>query len=364
MASALEHVAWETCLIDPRPDRVLESYARRKVGMPVPSLRYFVSVPWLARAVVDLHPELGLLMHLDQTVADVLSLVVSQENSCRFCYAVMRALLRAQGMSDARIERMEQHLSRANDLAPRTVAAIAFGRSQSRGGPAGARDARQALRRAGIGDDEMKEIGFVVATADFLNRVYTIPAIPARPLERMPDQLHMRLLRPLINHILQKHRFRGQATPLERVPPYPYGALVKAYAGSPIASALGKTIEEMWASPLLTRRCKLLMLAIVARGLGCDPCALEVAEALQREGLHEPVLTQVLTHLDAPELDAQERLLVRFARETIWYEPAALQRRARALSAHVTGPQFLEAVGVTSLANGLCRLGAMVLDHP
>ena len=31
-------------------------------------------------------------------------------------------------------------------------------------------------------------------------------------------------------------------------------------------------------------------------------CAFEVSEALQREGLHEPTLTQVLTHLDAPDL--------------------------------------------------------------
>jgi alkylhydroperoxidase family enzyme len=364
MASALEHVSWETCLVEPHPDRVLESYARRRMGVPVPSLRYFASVPWLARAVVDLHPELGLLMHLEQTVADALTLIVSQENSCRFCYAVMRMMLRAQGMSDARIERVEQHLSRANDLAPRTAASIAFGRSQSRVGPGGARDARQALRAAGIGEDEMREIAFVVASTDFLNRVHTIPAIPSRPLERMPDQLHVRLLRPLINHILQKHRFRGQATPLERAPFYPYARLVSAYAGSPIAPALGQTIEEMWASPVLSRRCKLLMLAVIARGLGCEVCALEIGEAVQREGLDTPALAQILTHLDAPELDDIERLLVRFARETIWYEPASLQRRARTLSAQLTGPQLIEAAGVASLANGLCRLGAMVLEHP
>ena len=81
MASALNHVAWEACLLDPRRDRALESYARRKMGMPVPSIRYFTSVPWLARALIDLHPEYGLLMHLDQHTADVLTLVVSQENS-------------------------------------------------------------------------------------------------------------------------------------------------------------------------------------------------------------------------------------------------------------------------------------------
>ena len=111
MVSALEHVAWEPCLVDPHPDRALDSYARRKFGIPVPSIRYFASVPWLARALVDLHPEFGLLIHLDPNVADLLILIVSQENSCRFCYAAQRALLWGQGMSEARIQRVEQELS-------------------------------------------------------------------------------------------------------------------------------------------------------------------------------------------------------------------------------------------------------------
>jgi AhpD family alkylhydroperoxidase len=363
MSGALLNVAWEPCLVEPRPDRALESYARRKQGIPNPVIAYFAPVPWMARALVDLHPEYGLLMHLDQTVADLVVLVVSQENSCRFCYAAVRALLWAQGMSRARIERMEQNLARA-ELPPRTMAAVAFGRSQSRSGPPGAQAAREALLRAGFGADEMKEIAFAAAATDFSNRAHTIPAIPARPIERIPEQLHLRLLRPLIGRIIRKHRRRGQATALDPVPSYPYARVVKAYAGSPIAPTLGRTLEAMWASPLLTRRCKLLMLAVVARGLACEVCAPDVAEALRTEGLEEATLARILTHLDAPELDPVERLLVPFARETIWYEPALVQRRARTLRDRLDGAPFLEAIGVASLANGLCRLGAMVVDSP
>jgi AhpD family alkylhydroperoxidase len=362
MSAGLQHVAWESCLVEPSPDRALQSYARRKLGFPNPTISYFAPVPWMARAVVDLHPEYGLLMHLDQSVADLVVLVVSQENSCRFCYAAVRALLWAQGMSWARIERMEQDLARA-DLPQRTMAAVAFGRSQSRRGPAAARAAREALRGAGLGVDEMKEIAFAAAVTDFNNRAYTIPAIPAYPIERIPDQLHMRLLRPLLGRIIQKHRHRGRATAPDPVPSYAYARLVKSYAGSPIGSTLGRTLAEMWASPHLTRRCKLLMFAVIARGLGCQVCALEVSQALETEGLKKSALAQVLSHLDAPELDAIERLLVPFARETIWYEPAVLQRRARTLRDRLSSPQLLEAIGVASLANGLCRMGAMVLDH-
>src|SRR5215831_12122981 len=124
MPRVLDHVAWEACLVEPHPDHGLEAYARRKIGIPLPSIRYFAPVPWLARAVIDLHPEYGLLVHLDLKVADLLTLVVSQENSCRFCYAVQRALLWGLGMSEARIRRVEQDLSAG--LEPRTAAAIAF----------------------------------------------------------------------------------------------------------------------------------------------------------------------------------------------------------------------------------------------
>jgi alkylhydroperoxidase family enzyme len=363
MASALEHVAWEPCWIEPRPDRALEAYARRKQGVPNPAIPYFSSVPWLARGLVDLHPEHGLLMQVDHHVMDLVGLVVSQENSCRFCYAAVRAMLWAQGMSTERIEGVERDQARA-DLPPRAAAAIAFGRSQSRSGPAGARAARDALGLAGLGTDEMKELAFVVAFLDFSNRAHTIPAIPTRPVERIPDQLLMRLIRPLVNRMLMKSRYRGQAASLDRVPSYPYVRLVRAYQGSPIAPALGRTLEEMWASPHLTRRCKLLMLAVVARGLACEVCAPEIGEALRREGMKESTIAQVLTHLDAPELDPVERLLIPFARDTIWYEPAVVQRRARALRDRLTGPQLLEGIGVASLANGLCRMGAMVLEHP
>jgi alkylhydroperoxidase family enzyme len=172
----------------------------------------------------------------------------------------------------------------------------------------------------------------------------------------------MRLIRPLLGRIIKKHRYRGQATALDPVPSYAYARLVKSYAGSPMGSALGRTLAEMWASPHLTRRCKLLMIAVIARGLGCELCAPEVSEALESEGLKKSALAQILAHLDAPELDAIERLLVPFARETIWYEPAVLQRHARTLRDRLSAPQFLEAIGVASLANGLCRMGAMVLD--
>ena len=359
MAHALSNVGWEDCLLEARRDRAIEAFARETQGIPNPNVAYFVSVPWLARAFIELHPEYGLLQRLDHEVADLVSMIVSQENSCRICYSAVRMLLWARGMSRERIDRMEQDLARG-DLPPRTRAAISFGRLQSRTGPPAASSACETLRSAGVDDDELKEIAYAVAITDFSNRVSTISALPTLPLERMPEQWHIRLLRPIMGKILRGHRQRGQPTPLAREPDFPYAHVVRAYSGSPIAPTLARTLEGMWASDMLTRRCKLLMLAVIARGLSCSDCAAEVAPALAAQGLEGAALDAVLNHLDGPELDDTERLLVPFARETIWYEPARIQRRARALKEHLAEPQLVEAIGVAALGNGLCRMGAIL----
>ena len=74
MNNVLQQVEWESPLVEPFPDPALQSYVRRRWGVPNPMITYFASVPWMARAVIDLHPEYGLLMHLDQAVADIVVL--------------------------------------------------------------------------------------------------------------------------------------------------------------------------------------------------------------------------------------------------------------------------------------------------
>lgn len=362
MDNALSHVGWEASLVTPGHDRAMETYARRRLGMPHASVRYFLDAPWVARAVVDLHAEYGLLLELDQHTADLIGLVVSQENSCRFCYAAVRSTLWLQGMDIERIRRVEQNLAGV-ELTPRMRAAIDYARAQSRSGPAGAHAAWQQLRAAGFGVLEAKEVAFTVAITDFSNRVHTMVAVPSLPLERLPEQPVMRLMRPLVDWVLSRRRARGRPVAGPPVDPsLPYGQLIAAFAGSPIASALQRTLGEMWDTPQLSRRCKLLMFAVISRGLPCRVCELQLADALRRQGLSAATIERVLGQLDAPELDATERLLLPFVRETLWYEPAALQRRTRALREALSAAQLIEAIGVAAMANALCRMTSVVLD--
>ncbi len=71
-------------------------------------------------------------------------------------------------------------------------------------------------------------------------------------------------------------------------------------------------------------------------------------------------IDRILDHLASPILDEVESLIVPFARETVWYQPARLQGRAGDLKAKLTEAQFVDFIAVAALANATCRLGAIM----
>lgn len=351
-------------MLPPRRDAALETFVKRETGGASPATPYLAACPWVVRAMVRLSFDRGLLVRLELQLAELITLVVSQEHSCRFCYAVSRAMLRIHGMSEARVEALEGRLSRS-DFTPRENAALAFARRMSRSAPVvGARD-RQSLRDAGFSSEEIREIAYVVAYGAFANRVATIPAIPPYGLETMPDRWLVRLMRPLIAKTLAAHTGPGAAIPVGATSAQgPHAALIRAFDGSPIAPALAQALAEAWASPILTRRCKALLFAVVAQALECRISAAAIGPALANEGFSSGEIARLLSHLDAPQLTPVERDLLGFARETVWYQPARIQRRARALRDQLSDEQLTEAVGVLALANALCRLAAAVVEVP
>jgi alkylhydroperoxidase family enzyme len=116
----------------------------------------------------------------------------------------------------------------------------------------------------------------------------------------------------------------------------------------------------MWNSPLLPKRTKALVIAVVARALGCPMLEKELTELLVTEGLKSEQIAEVLAHLTSSALDPVERIAIPFARETVWYEPAQIQRRGREVMKELSREQFVELVAVASIANMVCRLGIVV----
>ena len=101
-------------------------------------------------------------------------------------------------------------------------------------------------------------------------------------------------------------------------------------------------------------------MAVVARALGCPLTEREVTETLLEEGLQREQVAEILAHLTSPVLDPKEKLIVSFARETVWYEPARVQQFGRNAMRTLSREEFIELVAVTAMANMICRLGAVV----
>ena len=102
-----------------------------------------------------------------------------------------------------------------------------------------------------------------------------------------------------------------------------------------------------------------MLLAVVARALASERCELEARDLLIGQGLSVAEIDQILTHLSSPILSELETLLVPLARETVWYQPAQIQRRCAQVQASITNEQFLDFCGAVSLFNALCRLGVL-----
>src|SRR5712692_1366780 len=363
MASPLLNVSWDQCLLEPAPDRQAEAALRRETGAAPGWIRYFLSCPWLPRAAIRLGIDNGLLVDVDFPTVDLIALVVSQENSCRYCYAVTRMALRVLGMSEERMQQLEQRLA-SGELEPKGAAAVNFGRRMTRATPLVTPQDLEPLRAAGYSNAEIREIAFTVACIAFFNRISTIPALPPHSWEQLADRWFMRLFRPLFARTVRGWRKRAQPVSFARPPEGPFAGLLLQFEGSPIGPVLDSALDELWASPILSRRSTALMFAVVGHGLGSQGSRDEVARILEAEGLAPADAEQILAHLGGPGLNADEGALLAFARDTIWYEPIQIQRRARELRERLSAAQFVEAVGVAALANSLCRLCAALSRRP
>ena len=358
--SGLQHLEWERPAVEPHRDLRTELRMLRKLGFVPGAIAYYTLCPWVVRSTEAFELSHYGLAYTEFDFADTIGLVVSQDNSCRFCYAASRAVLRFMGYSEERIRRLEENLVGA-ELDRREHLALDFARRVSRANPIPAPAEQEPLRAAGFDLDEIREIAYVAAVNVYYNRLSTLTAVPPESVERLGEEGFSKVMRPLIGWYLRTRRRRGRLAPLtveERRGPY--SSAVLALDGLPAAKVLRGVIDDAWRSPLLPRRKKALIMAVVARGLDCAEVERDAQVELDAEGLDAETVDQILTHLGSSRLQPGEATIVRVARESIWYRPAEIQRQARALREQLSEGQFLEFVGIAALANMICRVHAVV----
>jgi alkylhydroperoxidase family enzyme len=361
MAGALADVEWDACVLEPRRDRDLEAYVRRGFGTVPSSVAYFTAAPWIVHSMTELSPFGSPLLHVDSVLADLVGLVVSQDNSCRYCFGIQRLMLRVHGLPESRYKQLEQGYLDA-EIDPHAKSALDFARRLSRAAPLSAATDTAALRAAGWSTEGIRELAFHAVYNVYMNRLMTIAAIPYAPVEGLADSWVTRLASPMIRVMMHRRERRALAH-AQYLPPErargPFSYLVGALDGLPSARVLRETLDAAFASTLLPKRAKSLVFAVIARGLDDAAAARESSDLLAEAGLAPERAESVLTHLGSSELDAVENALVPFARGTIRGRPMQIQQRTRTLRESLSREQLVEAIGVAALANAVTRLSVV-----
>lgn len=354
IAAAME---WGECWLQPsEPTPELIAEVKRATGGIVPTWAHrLASAPWVVRAFARTNE--AELAYMPPVLWGLIAFVVSQDNSCRYCYGATRAILKIVGYSDDVIDRLERDVSLA-EISPANLAALRFARRLSQANPRPTPHDVAALVGAGFSRAAVAEITYTAGVLCFHNRLSTLFALPTEAFTRWVDNPLMRLVRPFLARKFRVKPRAAVAPPAPNDPPF--DALISALEGSPSAHTLRRTIDEALASSILPRRTKLLMFAVIARTLGCPRTEADARRGLGDEGLTTSDVDQILANLGAPTLDPREQLLVPFARETVRYRNVAIQERTRALAERLRIEEVVEAVGIASLANTVGRVSVIL----
>jgi AhpD family alkylhydroperoxidase len=356
--TALHEIEWVTPLIEPSRDSGAEALMRKKYGFVMDSVAFYGRSPWIVRSQMHFDIRRDVLVHIEVDLAEIIGLVVSQDNSCRFCFAAWRALLRFQGYSQSRIERLEENFAAA--LSPSDRMAVEFARRVSRANPVPSRTEWEPLEAAGIAPGAIKELAFLAALNVYYNRLATLLAVPTASVEEAGKNARHSWIRQALSWCARLGHRRGRAAPLpaERRTG-PFSSVVVALDGLPVALALREVIDDAWNSSVLPLRTKAFVFAVVARGLGSDWAERHARAMLLSEGMTEKGYEEVLAHLSGAELTPLETVLGPLVRETVWYRTPSLQRHAQRVRPSLSSDEFLEFVGIVALANAVCRLSSL-----
>lgn len=364
MAQLLANIEWSEPILPPVVDAAWEAEIRRRGAQVSEADRRVAPNPWLREACLDLTTYHA--SELPQRLFHIGMMVTAQENSCRYCYGANRAYMKILGYSESFISRIERDVHMA-ELDDKERAFIAFCRNLARSRPRPAKADRDALVQLGYAPLAVHEMAFLVAMGCFYNRIGILLACPPElKFERFANGIGGRLAgwaRPLLRLLPAR---RGHTRPVPPIDPArlhqgPFGPVVATLAGLPAAALLKKTLDHAFASTVLPRATKALMFAVVARTLDCRESEVQARGLLASEGMDAAEIDTALATLYSSRLAPGQSGLLSWARDTVNYQTAAIQRQTRALAGDIGPAALLEAIGVAALANATVRL-AMLLE--
>ena len=353
MALLLHEIAWEDPLFPATEHADWEAEVAKTLGDVHPWAHYVGGSSWLRDALLDAHRVP--LAHTPGRFIGIAQLVAAQENACRYCYGVMRSVLRITGTDEATISRLERDTQLADSDELERVF-VTFCRNLARSNPRPALKERRQLEALGLEPIAVAEIACWIALMCMVNRCTTMLAVPPyAKIETRATSWWGKLLRP---HFARGLRARKPQVDYSHEGPWegPYGRLVELLEGSPCAPVLGHALRGCFTTGPLSREAKLLIFAVVARSLQCSLCVREAGKNLD---VADDVFEATLSTLSTEAIPEQERGVLPWARETVWYETADVQRKTQVLFKALGKDRTVDAIGAAALANACVRMAML-----
>lgn len=350
---------WDEPLVEPQQSTPLSRTFRRRAGLVPNVVPYLAPHPWLY------HPFLFLsaptVQHIDADLVSAICFVVARDNACRFCFGTFWSFLRMAGYTKADLDRLEGEMylgdqDEAEEGALRLAVRVSQGRLRAQDG-ASADD----LHEKGLSAPAIREVVGAAVLGTLVNRASTMLAAPVNHrLEDMTASWYFDLIQPVLGPLLS-----GWQRLSPRVPTLGADRVTGPFAewtGTLEGTSIGYLLQDMitqwlhhkYALPLRT---KLLMLAVVARGL--HTAALEETAyrlLVQRTDTSREEAQAAVDHLGGTAQPDKEARLLQLARAAIRYEAGHIQRAARRHTQGLSREETIDAVASIALTNALARL--------
>ena len=366
MALLLNEIQWGEPLLPVVADPAWEAEMKSRGGRPNNVDLRTAPLPWLREFCFSARTYFYSVAVMPERLYPIVAMVVAQENSCRYCYGINRAVLKIVGYSEAFIEGVERDM-RVAELDEKERAVLAFCRNLARSRPRPARSEAEALIKLGYSPLAVAEIASCVAASCFYNRVITMTACPPQEDLERASSSPVEVLKGIAATFMQGIAARRQVTrkiaPLDAaaLADGPFGPVLATLAGLPAAAGVKAAVDGALASTVLSRPAKALMFAVVARALDCRRSEVEARKLLNGGDMDDAEVDSALATLQSKRLASRESGLLSWSRDTVNYETPVMQKKTRMLAAEIGDTAVLEAIGIAALANGIVRL-AMLLE--
>jgi len=317
-------------------------------GIVPPSLGTLEQVPGLLEATMDAFA--GRPVALEHRESELILLAVAKASSCRFCYAASRTSLTILGMSPEHIRSLDADFH-APAMSERQRAVLDATALLTRVSAPTDTAALTAIAESPGGDVLLQDVAAVTARSVLATRLFTLTAAPVPPLIPKLSSWWTRPLRPLLRMMLFRQPGAGAAARKGELADGPLRAALATIGSTPTAADLQRLIAILMAGDGLKAQTKALVLAVIARTLGCARAEAELVALSGRDDA-----TDIVDELGGGRVRPVVGRMLQVARASVSGNPATVQPAMQKLCEELEPPAFAELLGSLVAGNAAVRL--------